>query len=66
MMARRNVTKVTVEFEDGKTETHAVEGMFYKVSSNFPGGAWPREDDRYFSHEIHWVVPKESPNCPIN
>ena len=55
-MEPKPVKKVTIEFDDGTTQTVELEGIFYKEYDNFEGGAFPDKNSRHKSHEIRWTV----------
>ena len=57
-MRRREVASVTIEYKDGSVETFKEENMFHKAGLNYPGGANPKAEDAFTTHEVIWSDPK--------
>lgn len=57
-MIKRRIKKITVEYEDGSVVTYEHDQMFHSARQNYPGGANPRADSAFTSHEIKWTYPQ--------
>lgn len=63
MTIQRKIKKLTVEYEDGGVETYEAEEMIHKAGQNYPGGAFPKAEDAFTTHQILWSDP--TPLYPV-
>lgn len=54
-MIRKEVKKITVEYEDGTTETFEDGGMYHVARQEYLRGTTvPSEENAWISHGVHW------------